>query len=310
MSEPAPHTLTGWRKKDRYRFRNADLVCILFETGCREVFDLHEVICDFIDEEQTNLIKVSLLTLCIAIHDHPRLGDQEWERQRLAVLEKLRERELVRFDGDVTLTGELAISLPDRVYKRWHESADKKAKNERPRDPKTGRLLPKTPAPTPDPPTGPQGAPHGSTKGSPQVPSETETETEKVGMAVVDRPLPASVRETIKLVRDIPGLPKRQLESNVQKAMAQFPSLSDEAVCEAITAFEANVPEGSAIHPGSAWTKLRNCFSIARKIMDEEAAVSSDGPRRFTRGITPHTDEWRQQAAASLGPLPSSGSAA
>src|SRR5688500_17958596 len=90
--------LTGWRKKDRYRFRNPDLVAVFDETGCRVVFDLHEVICDLIDQERKNGVKVSLRTLCGEIHDHPK-GD-EWQI-RVRVLDGLRERGLVLFTGDV-----------------------------------------------------------------------------------------------------------------------------------------------------------------------------------------------------------------
>ncbi len=160
--------LTGWRKKDRYRFRNSDLLAIRYHTGCREVYDIHEAICDLIDEERANRVKVSPLTLCTIIHDHPQ-GD-DWSTARVAVVEALRERELICFEGDVTLTGELEISLPDRVYARWHEDGAKAAANARPRDPKTGRLLPKTPASTPTIPAGDSGAP----SGSPMVPSERE----------------------------------------------------------------------------------------------------------------------------------------
>jgi len=98
---------------------------------------------------------------------------------------------------------------------------------------------------------------------------ETRRDETKVGRV---RPLPTSVRQTIETVRNIPGLSAFSLTSNVVKAMEQYPSLSDEAICEAITAFEALIPEGTTMRPEKSWRKLRNCFEVARKRMDEDAA--------------------------------------
>jgi len=163
--------VVGWRMKDRYRFRNPDLVAIRYATECREVFDLHEAICDLIDEERQNRICVSLLTLATMIHDHPRSG--EWETQRIAAIEQLRTRGLIEFDGVVTLADELVISLPERVYRRWHEAGRKQGSNDRARDPSTGKFLPKKPALTTETPDGPDGC----ANGSPVDPSKTKTKT-------------------------------------------------------------------------------------------------------------------------------------
>jgi hypothetical protein len=95
-----------------------------------------------------------------------------------------------------------------------------------------------------------------------------------------DRALPPSVQETLDLVRDLPGLSRWQLESHVRKAMAQYPSLPDHAVCEAITAFETRLPEGRPVHSAKAWQSIRNCFDVARKRLDEghaAAATASGG---------------------------------
>lgn len=165
--------LTGWRMKDRYRFRNPDLVAIRYSTDCRAVFDLHEAICDLIDEERENCIRVSLLTLATMIHDFPHAG--EWEEARIAAIEGMRERGLICFDGAVTLYDELEISLPERVWHRWHESGKRHAANLRPVDPSTGRFVPKTPAPTPSSPSGSPVDPERIPSGSPGDPSKTET---------------------------------------------------------------------------------------------------------------------------------------
>lgn len=94
-----------------------------------------------------------------------------------------------------------------------------------------------------------------------------------------DRALPPTVIETLGLVRSIPGLSAWQLESNVLKAMQQFPSLPDSAICEAITAFEAKIPEGQAIRSEKAWRLMHACFRVAgQKATEQQASVSSLDP--------------------------------
>lgn len=196
--------------KDRYRFRNPDLVAIRYETQCREVFDLHEAICDLIDDERANRVRVSVLTLATMIHDFP--GGDQWEQSRVAVLEAMRDRGLIRFDGDVTLYGELEISLPERVYRRWHEQGKKAAANERPRDPKTGKLLPKNPAPTPVHPNGSPVDPQGNPDGARVVPSKTKTKakTEK-GNPNAGEAMPPSRRSVDGQIRET----QRELQSAI-----------------------------------------------------------------------------------------------
>lgn len=115
-----------------------------------------------------------------------------------------------------------------------------------------------------------------------------------------DRALPPAVQETINLVRQIPGVSPWSLESNVRKAMLQYPSLSDTAICEAITAFEAQIPEGKAIHPSKAWSLMLACFRVAA---DKAAEGATGSPRRrySAAATTPGTDEWKQAMIASLG---------
>jgi hypothetical protein len=129
--------------------------------------------------------------------------------------------------------------------------------------------------------------------------NETRQDETKEG-ARGARPLPTSVMDTITMVREIPGVSPWQLESNVRKAMAQFPSLPDESICEAITAFEAVVPEGATLHASTAWRKLRNCFEVARQKLDEAAAQTASGGGRFGR-VDAGSDEWRRRSIASLG---------
>lgn len=89
------------------------------------------------------------------------------------------------------------------------------------------------------------------------------------------RALPPAVIETLGLVRSIPGLSAWQLESNVLKAMHQFPSLPDTAICEAITAFEAKIPEGQAIHSEKAWRLMYACFRVAGQKATEQTAAAA-----------------------------------
>lgn len=208
--------VVGWRMKDRYRFRNPDLVAIRYSTDCREVFDLHEAICDLIDEERQNRVSVSLLTLATMIHDFPSAG--EWETKRIAVIEQLRERGLVEFEGPVTLADELVIRLPDRVYRRWHEAGKKQAANERPRDPVTKRFVPKSPAPTPSSPV----APHGVPDGSPVGPSKTKAKTEPKESAPDGAP---RAHEAEAEVVELPPNP-RTAAATIRRAQSQLGDLT------------------------------------------------------------------------------------
>lgn len=206
--------VVGWRMKDRYRFRNPDLVAIRYSTDCREVFDLHEAICDLIDEERQNRIRVSLLTLATMIHDFPSAG--EWETKRIAVIEQLRERGLIEFQGAVTLADELVISLPDRVWRRWHEDGKKQAANDRPRDPITQRFLPKSPASAPSSPVAPQRRP----KGSPVAPSKTKAKTKPKESAPIGAPR-AHEAEVVEL----PPNPK-SAAGTIRRAQSQLGDLT------------------------------------------------------------------------------------
>jgi hypothetical protein len=113
---------------------------------------------------------------------------------------------------------------------------------------------------------------------------ETRQDETKVGAR--DRAdLPTSVLQTIQLVREIPGHSPRQLESNVRKLLLQFPSLTDAQVCEAITAFEANVEEGKTLRSQQAWMKMRNCFVVAARRAGEQDAASKPRPRRLLADV-------------------------
>jgi hypothetical protein len=107
-------------------------------------------------------------------------------------------------------------------------------------------------------------------------------------------PLPTSVEETLGLLRDIPGLSRWQIESHVRKAMAQYPSLPDEAVCEAISAFETRIPEGKSVHSAKAWQTIRNCFEVARRRIDEATA------QHAAATATPDHSETERRLAAFL----------
>jgi hypothetical protein len=102
-----------------------------------------------------------------------------------------------------------------------------------------------------------------------------KTRQDKTKEGARGRALPPSVLETIDLVRDIPGLSRWQIESHVRKAMAQYPSLPDASICEAITAFETRIPEGKTVNSAKAWQTIRNCFDVARRRLDEGAATAS-----------------------------------
>jgi hypothetical protein len=274
--------LVGWRKKDRYRFRNPDLVAICHETQCREVFDLHEAICDLIDEERRNGVQVSLLTLATMIHDYPQGG--EWEEPRIAALEQLRARGLVEFEGEVSLTGELLIKLPERVYLKWHEAGERRVANERPRCPKTGRLLPKNPAPAPRIPTGSPVDPDRGPEGSPVAPSETETETEKGGIGVV-RGSATGAPEALRVVEDPFQAAAQELDrvgirtgwwvDSIRKLQRQYPSLPDEVFFEALSAVERKVPEGSTWTAQRAWSFLSGCVRRSSQERQAEAERQS-----------------------------------
>lgn len=128
--------LTNFRIKDRGRFGDPELVAVRYETGCREVFDYHEAICDLIDAERRNGIEVSLFTLARIIHDEEGFTDPEWFERRRRMLLALRDRKkpLVMFDGDVeSAHDQLAISLPEDTYVKWHTDGgakSAKAKNQ------------------------------------------------------------------------------------------------------------------------------------------------------------------------------------
>lgn len=126
MSQTAT-PLRHWRRKDVFRFRNADLIAIRYETGCRDVFDYHEAICDLIEQERANLVKVSLFTLARGIHDDPSGEYEEWAKARIAIMNGMRDRGLVEFEGDVHPHRELEISLPEDVYLRWHTDNGQKS---------------------------------------------------------------------------------------------------------------------------------------------------------------------------------------
>lgn len=117
-----------------------------------------------------------------------------------------------------------------------------------------------------------------------------------------DRALPPTVRETLNMVRQIPGLSDYMLESNVRKAMLQFPSLPDSAICEAITAFENRIPEGDAIHSEKAWRLLVACFRMAG-VKDGEvqaAAAEAARPKRrrlLSEVIAANDEMWQGQAS-------------
>lgn len=114
-----------------------------------------------------------------------------------------------------------------------------------------------------------------------------ETKRDETKEGPRGRALPPTVLNTIEMVRSIPGLSRRSLESNVRKAMEQYPSLPDDAVCEAITAFEASIPEGKAINSMRAWSKMRNCFEIARqRNVEASNKVEPGGPIDHTQSIT------------------------
>ena len=270
--------VVGWRMKDRYRFRNPDLVAIRYATECRAVFDLHEAICDLIDEERQNRVSVSLLTLATMIHDFPRAG--EWERQRIAVLEQLRERGLIEFQGVVTLADELVISLPDRVWRRWHEDGKKQAANERPRDPVTQRFLPKTPAPTPSSPVAPRGTPDGS----PVAPSKTKAKTEPKESAPVGAPR-AHEAEVVELPpnpRTVAGTIRRaqsqlgDLTFYVQELLGRRNASSDHMLSPSAELKEVWAP-AAELFADHGRERLREAFGIAAK----ESAVSM----KFVRSV-------------------------
>lgn len=122
--------LTNFRIKDRCRFGDPELVAVRYETGCREVFDYHEAICDLIDAERRNGIEVSLFTLARIIHDEEGFTDPEWFERRRRMLLALRDRKkpLVMFDGDVeSAHDQLAISLPEDTYVKWHTDGGAKS---------------------------------------------------------------------------------------------------------------------------------------------------------------------------------------
>lgn len=135
---------------------------------------------------------------------------------------------------------------------------------------------------------------------SPFIEKREEKREEEVGRAASGH-LPTSVQRTIEQVRSIPGMSTRQLESNVRKAMDQFPSLPDDAVCEAIAAFEACIPEGSTLKAGQSWTKLRNCFVVARRKHDEAATASPSGSGSRFQRHDPGSPEWIAAGIAALG---------
>lgn len=126
-----------------------------------------------------------------------------------------------------------------------------------------------------------------------------ETRQDETKEGARDRALPPTVIETMDLVRQIPGVSRFNLESNVRKAMLQYPSLSDEAICEAITAFEAQIPEGQPIHPGKAWNLLLACFRVAGPKAEE--AATNPTRSRFSPSPAPGTPEWNQRVIESLG---------
>lgn len=163
----------GWRKKDVHRFANPDLVAVYYETDCREVFDYHEAICDQVEIERRNGVCVSLLTLATRIHDTPRGDFEAWAKPRILMLETMRDRRLVHFDGDVDPHREIVVSLPERTYRRWHNGPVEMEK-----DPATGKFVgKKTPASTVEPVTDHYGTttdPHGSTTGPPEEDVEVE----------------------------------------------------------------------------------------------------------------------------------------
>lgn len=297
----------GWRMKDRYRFRNPDLVAIRYATECREVFDLHEAICDLIDEERQNRICVSLLTLATMIHDFPRAG--EWETQRVAALEQLRERGLIEFQGAVTLADELVISLPDRVWRRWHEDGKKQAANDRPRDPVTQRFLPKTPAPAPSSPVAPRRLPDGS----PVAPSKTKAKTEPKESAPVGAPR-AHEAEVVELPpnpRSVAGTIRRaqsqlgDLTFHVQQLLSRRNAASDrmltptdelKAVWQPAAELFADhgreqLREALGIAAKENAVSMKFVRSVCRRLRDAEQRVSANDPDRASSDWAGFTGE-------------------
>ncbi len=161
----------GWRKKDVHRFNNPALVAACHEDLLgRDVFLYHEAICDLIELERTNSIKVSLFTLARTVHDSPDGDAIEWAESRQKVLESLRKHDLILFDGDAHLHREIQISLPDATYVKWHDrAAGKKARAtkaaEQPR--KGGRFAA---AKTPQAQDNTPQAPHAGLTGTATVP--------------------------------------------------------------------------------------------------------------------------------------------
>lgn len=182
-------TLTGWRKKDRERFSNPDLVAVCYETECREVFDYHERIWDRIDAERRNGFKASIFTLAREIHDDRDAHDVGWFDRRQRAFEEMRNRGLICFDGEVSSSHhELAISVPAKAYSDWCE--DNWRSNRAHAQPRGSRgrfaSQDKTPAPTDSHRNGTATVPHGTANGD-AVPitdrihryTETEIYTEK-----------------------------------------------------------------------------------------------------------------------------------
>ena len=144
-STAAERGCTNWRIKDRGRFGDPELVAVCYETGCREVFDYHETICDLIDAARTNEITVSLLTLARIVHDDAGFMEPAWfepRRQMLCALRDL-EKPLIEFQGDVTsVHQQLTIRLPEETYVKWHTDGGAKsvAAKQRPRT-ENGRFV-------------------------------------------------------------------------------------------------------------------------------------------------------------------------
>lgn len=271
--------VVGWRMKDRYRFRNPDLVAIRYATECREVFDLHEAICDLIDEERQNRICVSLLTLATMIHDFPRAG--EWETQRVAALEQLRERGLIEFQGVVTLADEIVISLPDRVWRRWHEGGKKHAANQRQRDPETGQFVPKEPAPTTNRPNGPARLP----SGTPLDPSKTKPKAEPKTEGEQDAPTGAPLAGAHELPAD-----PRTIAGQARRARGQLGDLAF-YVQEVVSRRNADSRQ-----PLTASTELRDFWRPACELLADHgrdrlkkalgvAATEQAGSMEFVRKV-------------------------